>query len=84
MTELPRNLSLFEQANEAASFLKHRLPVSLQSPRVAVVCGSGLGGLAHTIHDRPRAEYGYSSIPHFPHLTGMFGSSKQCYPMAFF
>lgn len=77
MTELPTNLSVFEQANEAASFLKHRLPAFLQCPCVAIICGSGLGGLADTIHNQPRAEFKYSEIPHFPHLTGMSSSSKQ-------
>lgn len=77
MTELPQNVSVFEQANEAASFLKHRLPTPLQRPRVAIICGSGLGGLADTIHDQPRAEYSYSSIPHFPRLTGMFRSNAE-------
>ena len=77
MTELPQNVSIFEQANEAASFLKHSLPTSLQRPRVAIICGSGLGGLADTIHSQPRAEYSYSSIPNFPRLTGMFCSNKE-------
>ncbi|TQB67580.1 hypothetical protein MPDQ_005193 [Monascus purpureus] len=69
MTELPRNMSLLEQAQEAVSYLSQRLPTPLQKPRVAIVCGSGLGGLADTIYDMPKAEYDYSSIPHFPHLT---------------
>lgn len=70
MTELPRNMSLLEQAQEAVSYLSQRLPTPLQRPRVAIVCGSGLGGLADTIHDMPKAEFDYSSIPHFPQLTG--------------
>ncbi|OJJ38559.1 hypothetical protein ASPWEDRAFT_36231 [Aspergillus wentii DTO 134E9] len=69
MTGIPKDLSSFEQSSEAASFLQERLPVHLKKPRVAIVCGSGLGGLADTIHDAPRSEYDYSSIPHFPHLT---------------
>lgn len=69
MTELPRNMSLLEQAQEAVSYLSQRLPTPLQRPRVAIVCGSGLGGLADTIHDMPKAEFDYSSIPHFPQLT---------------
>ena len=59
-----------ERVHEAFSFLRENLPVSLQNPKVAIVCGSGLGGLANTIRDEPRAEFDYSSIPHFPHLTG--------------
>lgn len=70
LPEAPKNKSPYEEAVEAFSFLKERLPETLQHPRVAVICGSGLGGLANTIHDEPRAELEYSSIPHFPCLTG--------------
>ncbi|BCR89075.1 purine-nucleoside phosphorylase [Aspergillus chevalieri] len=69
MAELPQNISSFERVNEAASYIKECLPSSLQSPRVAIVCGTGLGGLVHTVGDTPRVEYDYSSIPHFPQLT---------------
>lgn len=62
--------SSFEQANEAVSYLKSRLPEGLQTPQVAIVCGSGLGGLADTIQTESRVEYDYSSIPHFPRPTG--------------
>ncbi|KAJ5127529.1 purine nucleoside phosphorylase [Penicillium atrosanguineum] len=61
--------SSFEQATEAVSYLKSRLPEGLQTPRVAIVCGSGLGGLADTVQSESRAEYDYSSIPHFPRPT---------------
>lgn len=64
------DMSLYERANQTASFLKGRLAQGLQTPKVAIVCGSGLGGLADTVHDGPRAEYDYSSIPHFPRPTG--------------
>lgn len=62
--------SSFEQANEAVSYLKSRLPAALQTPQVAIVCGSGLGGLADTVQSEFRTEYDYSSIPHFPRPTG--------------
>ncbi|PYH77765.1 purine nucleoside phosphorylase I, inosine and guanosine-specific [Aspergillus uvarum CBS 121591] len=61
--------SSYEQACEAARFLKDRLPSPLQAPRIAIICGSGLGGLASTIDDQPRAEFDFKSVPHFPHLT---------------
>jgi len=62
--------SSFEQANEAVSYLRSSLPEALQTPQVAIVCGSGLGGLADTVQTELRAEYDYSSIPHFPKPTG--------------
>ena len=80
MAELPQNISSFERVNEAASYIKERLPLSLQSPRVAIVCGTGLGGLVHTVGDTPRVEYDYSSIPYFPQLTGKSGSSETSLP----
>jgi purine-nucleoside phosphorylase len=64
------DMSSFEQANETVSYLRSRLPGGLQTPQVAIVCGSGLGGLADTVQTETRAEYDYSSIPHFPRPTG--------------
>lgn len=64
------DMSLFERANQAASFLNGRLPEGLRTPKVAIVCGSGLGGLADTVPTGFRAEYDYSSIPYFPRPTG--------------
>ena len=62
--------STFERASEALSFLRDRLPKDLQHPQVAIVCGSGLNGLANTVEAEPRAEYDYATIPHFPRPTG--------------
>ncbi|KAE8145545.1 nucleoside phosphorylase domain-containing protein [Aspergillus avenaceus] len=69
MTELLADPCSHQRVCEAYSFLNERLPKSLKKPQVAIVCGSGLGGLADTINDEPRVEFDYSSIPHFPHLT---------------
>ena len=55
---------------EAASFLKARLPENLQKPKVAIICGSGLGGLVDTVQKSSRVEFDYVSIPHFPRSTG--------------
>ena len=64
------DLSSFERANEAVSYLRTKLPETLQKPQVAIVCGSGLGGLADTIQPESRVEFDYASIPHFPRSTG--------------
>ncbi|KAL3448641.1 nucleoside phosphorylase domain-containing protein [Aspergillus insuetus] len=63
------NLSSSEKTNEAFAFLKKSLPTQLQAPQVAIVCGSGLGGLANTIDSEIRVEIDYADIPHFPRLT---------------
>lgn len=69
MTLSPRSPP-YQRANEAVHFIKRQLPSSLQAPRVAIICGSGLGGLASTIDDQLRVEIDYCDIPHFPNLTG--------------
>lgn len=67
--EQPACLSNLERTGEAYTFINKNLPSILQSPRVAIVCGSGLGGLANTIDSAQRVEIDYSDIPHFPRLT---------------
>ncbi|KAF2750292.1 purine nucleoside phosphorylase 1 [Sporormia fimetaria CBS 119925] len=63
------NPKTLELANETVSYLKSQLPETLQKPRVAIVCGSGLGGLADTIEAEPKVELSYSNIPNFPQST---------------
>ncbi|KAI9367093.1 nucleoside phosphorylase domain-containing protein [Aspergillus egyptiacus] len=58
-----------EKTNDAFAFIRKLLPTQLQAPRVAIVCGSGLGGLANTLGNELRVEIDYSDIPHFPRLT---------------
>lgn len=62
----------FEWATEAARYLRTLVPSELKTPVVGIICGSGLGGLADSIHhDEARAEAAYVDIPHFPRVTGM-------------
>jgi purine-nucleoside phosphorylase len=68
-------MSSFDRANEAVTFLTNSLPEGLRKPQVAIVCGSGLGGLAETVQSEPRAEFDYTSIPHFPRPTGILNLS---------
>ncbi|KZF21207.1 purine nucleoside phosphorylase [Xylona heveae TC161] len=63
----PANIYL--KANETAQFLRERLPEPLKSPRVAIVCGSGLGSLVQTLHPEPLFAIDYHSIPYFPIST---------------
>ncbi len=75
--EQPACLSNLERTGEAYTFINKNLPSILQSPRVAIVCGSGLGGLANTIDSAQRVEIDYSDIPHFPRLTGQLKIASQ-------
>lgn len=56
----------YDQCQATAEWLLSRTQVH---PAVAVVCGSGLGGLAELLKD-PQA-FNYSDIPNFPQSTGV-------------
>lgn len=55
----------FEDVEKIAQFLKGKTNVQ---PRIGIVCGSGLGGLADLIMDSFTIDY--SQIPDFPVSTG--------------
>lgn len=57
--------SLYDRAAEAAEYIKQKS--RSRSPRVAVVLGSGLGGVADAIENP--AEIPYEEIPHFCRST---------------
>ncbi|KAH0565797.1 hypothetical protein GP486_000816 [Trichoglossum hirsutum] len=62
---------VFQLATETAQYLRMFLPPPLRGPRVGIICGSGLGGLADTIHPEPKYEVAYADVPHFPKSTSM-------------
>ncbi|CAO2649373.1 Nn.00g067580.m01.CDS01 [Neocucurbitaria sp. VM-36] len=59
----------YTRATETAQYVRSQLPACLQSPKLAIVCGSGLGGLADTIEPEPKIELAYGTIPNFPQST---------------
>lgn len=59
-----------EMYMESANFLRDKVPRTLREPRVAIICGSGLGGLAGTVHDKDKVELDYAFIPHFSRSAG--------------
>ncbi|KAF2107506.1 nucleoside phosphorylase domain-containing protein [Lophiotrema nucula] len=60
---------VYQRATESTLHIRSKLPEVLQNPKVAIVCGSGLGGLAETIEPEPKIELAYGDIPHFPQST---------------
>lgn len=73
--------STFELAVETVEHLRLKLPATLARPRVAIVCGSGLGGLAGTVNGRNKdeggreeeyVEWAYKDVPNFPVSTGRY------------
>jgi purine-nucleoside phosphorylase len=55
---------LYDQIQEAKRFLEARWK---GKPRVGIILGTGLGGLAEDI--QAEATFAYGDIPHFPHST---------------
>ncbi len=55
---------LYDQIQEATGVVRSRWP---GRPRVGVILGTGLGGLAEDIHKEAVLHYG--ELPHFPHST---------------
>lgn len=47
--DLKHNYYDIKTYEETANFLRSKLPSELSRPKVAIVCGSGLGGLASTL-----------------------------------
>jgi len=61
---------ILPRAKEAAQFIQSKVPAAFSNPRIAIVCGSGLGGIADLINEHERTVINYSDIPHFPQITG--------------
>ncbi|PWT77737.1 MAG: purine-nucleoside phosphorylase [Chloroflexi bacterium] len=60
----PRPRAPLEQASDAAELIRQRFT---SKPRVGLILGTGLGGLAESIADPTSIPY--SDIPHFPRAT---------------
>src|ERR1700753_3324349 len=71
------NSTVFARCVETVEQLRQRLPEHLAHPRVAIVCGSGLGGLAEVVNKEGvdgevgSVEWEYKDVPNFPISTGM-------------
>jgi len=74
-----RMSKVFLRATEAADYVRSKIPHELSKPRVAIVCGSGLGGIAELITSDIRTEIDYSDIPYFPEITGTSRVQSQPY-----
>lgn len=74
------NASVFNRAAETVEHLRLKLPEHLSNPRVAIVCGSGLGGLAEIVNKADDAEgktvWDYKDVPNFPISTGTHTTTR--------
>ena len=73
--ERPGPSTLFHHAKEALRYLHQRVPDNLIRPKVGIICGSGLGGLAAMVEPTRQCEVDYADIPHFTPSTGMATNS---------
>jgi purine-nucleoside phosphorylase len=55
----------YERVQEIVAFIQNLVPTK---PEIAIICGSGLGGLAELIVEK--IVIPYADIPHFPRSTG--------------
>ena len=63
--------TLFRRATESFRYLQLRVPTSLIRPKLGIICGSGLGGLAAIVEPTPQCEVEYAEVPHFIPSTGI-------------
>lgn len=63
----------YENYKETADWLLAKIK-GKQKPKVAIICGSGLGGLADLLQNQTVLPY--KDIPHFPESTGEWGLSE--------
>jgi purine nucleoside phosphorylase len=66
----------FDAASEAAESIRKHLKSDLANPNIAVICGSGLGGLADSVDTEDKVEIPYKDIPHFAVSTGIDNSRQ--------
>lgn len=78
METVTKVLTVFERATETATYLKKDLPDALKQPKLAIICGSGLGGLADTVNTEPKVAVSYDEVPNFPVSTGKFEQLNPC------
>lgn len=60
----------YEEIAEVAAFIKSKTAIR---PKLGIICGSGLGGLADDLdRDLPKDVVPYKTIPKFPQTTGTY------------
>jgi purine-nucleoside phosphorylase len=62
----------YERAQSALKAILSKLPEEHQKPRVAIICGTGLGGIAEVLEPKTLIEIPYEDIPHFRVSTGEY------------
>lgn len=59
----------FDRATEAAGYIKSQYPAGFTIPKVAIICGTGLGGISSILLSENKVEIPYSQIPGFKQST---------------
>lgn len=63
----------YERVQEIVAFIQTKVPTK---PQIAIICGSGLGGLAELVSEK--VVIPYADIPHFPQSTGNDSGQVSC------
>lgn len=62
---------IYENALESVKAIQSKVTnPDLVKPKVAIICGTGLGGLADLLWSDSKVEIPYGEIPHFKQSTG--------------
>lgn len=61
---------IYENAKTAADFIIAKYPEGFATPKAAIICGTGLGGIANILHADNKVEIPYEEIPGFMKSTG--------------
>ncbi|CAB55857.1 putative purine nucleoside phosphorylase [Schizosaccharomyces pombe] len=73
----PHHTEPYIKALEAREYIIEQVPEELSKPKVAIICGSGLGTLASGL-SAPVYEVPYEDIPHF-HVSHVPGHASKLY-----
>lgn len=83
---MPASISEYDRAVQAAEFIKSHYPANFSTPVVAIICGTGLGGISEVLDANSKVEVPYEKIPGFKQSTvqghagklilGVIGSNK--------
>lgn len=61
---------IYEKACESAKYIKSLYPDGFFTPKIAIICGTGLGGIANILDKPSKVEIPYENIPGFMVSTG--------------
>lgn len=68
--------SILDKVQKASDEINALLPAAFRAPSKAVICGSGLAGLARLVQSRPHFSIDFREVTCLPETTGIAISSQ--------